>query len=110
MRAPALASALVLALSLTACVVYEAPSVPPSFDRSWNAAMGAMRDAGVDVSSVDRASGTIVGTKQGSTVTIQIRRQADGDVRVDFNARGGPNDPAVANAITSAYQVNMGRY
>jgi hypothetical protein len=70
---------------LVGCVVapYPYPShpttvvTPPSFDRSWDAALGAAADAGVQVTRADRATGRITGTKAGAAVTIDLRPQAD---------------------------------
>jgi len=39
---------------------------PPSFDRSWDAALGAAADVGVQITNADRATGRITGAKAGS--------------------------------------------
>ena len=78
---------------LAGCVVapypYGAPVVtttPASFDRSWDAALGAAGDVGVQVTSTDYASGRITGNKAAATVAIELLRQADGRLRVSFSA------------------------
>jgi len=109
MRA-ARAAACALALALTGCM-YPYPvqtTVPASFDRSFAAAAGAMRDEGLAISVEDRASGTIVGQVGGGTVTGSIRQQADGSVRVQFDANG-PRDPALLDRISRSYNTRMGR-
>src|SRR5436190_220726 len=60
------------------CVVYEPvptyyPS-PPTYDRAWSAALGALQDTGVAVTSADRATGVIRGTRAGATVTVTPMR------------------------------------
>jgi len=96
------------------CVVYEPVPVyapgPGSFDRSWNAALGAMDDVGVRITSADRSTGIIQGTKDSFAVTSSVRMQADGSVRVEFNAIGPTAlDPTLSARISSAYDRRMGR-
>ena len=108
-----MAGTLVIALSLLAgCVVYEtAPAPAPStFDRSWNAAVAAAQDEGVRVASEDRVNGVIRGFRGEQEVTISIRTQADGNVRVEIGARGPKGaDPGLAGRISRAYDRRMGR-
>ena len=76
--------------SLTACVVYEpvpAPA-PSTFDRSWSAALAAAQDEGVRIASEDRGSGVIRGYRDEQEITINVRTQADGSVRVEMSAAG----------------------
>ena len=98
-------------LALSGCY-YVPPAypvqVPASFDRSFAAASGAMRDQGLAVNVEDRGSGTIVGTLGGATVTASVRQQADGSVRVQFDANG-PRDPALIDRISRSYDGRMGR-
>src|SRR5262245_7681985 len=101
-------------LTLTACVVYEPVPTPPpqpsAFDRAWNAAIGAAQDEGVRITSEDRVSGTITGVRADQEVTINIRTQADGSVRVEMGARGPKgSDPGLAGRISRAYDRRMGR-
>ena len=103
-------------LGAAGCTVYEvAPgtyvtSQPPVFDRSWNAAVGAFRDQGVDISVEDRASGTIRGQRGGIDVMATVRTQADGSVRVQFDSSGATaQDPGLIQRISSAYDRRMGR-
>ena len=111
-RALSVVLAFVLAgFTLAACVVYEAPAPGPSkFDRAWNAALGGAQDAGVSVSSSDPATGLIRGTKDGIDVTVVVARQADGGVRVQFDAKGPTQrDPGLSNRFSQAYERRMGR-
>ncbi|HEX6810892.1 MAG TPA: hypothetical protein VF384_04640 [Planctomycetota bacterium] len=102
------------ALPFAACVAPEPEPVPvpqtvttqPSFDRSWDAALGAAADVGVLVASSDRAAGRIQGHKEGAEVTIDVLRQADGSLRVAFNAR---TNPTLGDLWRSAYDRRMGR-
>ena len=91
---------------------YPYPSGVPSdpFEMPWNAAMGAMGDAGLTVVVADRPSGTIKGTRGSVEGTIMVRRMADGRVGVEISARD-PNrqDPGVVQRLTNAYNGRMGR-
>ena len=81
-----------------------------NFDRSWNAAIGAMQDVGVRIQSEDRARGVITGANDSRNVTINVMTQADGRVRVEISARGPQGgDTNLANDISRAYDRRMGR-
>jgi hypothetical protein len=83
---------------------------PSTFDRAWSAAIGAARDEGVQIVSEDRVSGTLSGTRGDQQVTINVRTQADGNVRVEFSARGPKgSDPGLGGRISRAYDRRMGR-
>ena len=85
-------------------------SAPANFDTSWQAARGAAYDEGVQVTSEDRSSGTLRGTKGGSNVLISVAQQANGSVRVVFNVTGPPSEnPDLQNRLTRAYNRRMGR-
>jgi|FrelakmetLWP11LW_1041352.scaffolds.fasta_scaffold02768_2 hypothetical protein len=99
---------------LGGCVVYEPVpagySQPASFDRSWNAAVGAMREQGVTITQEDRGAGIVRGTRGGINVTGSVRPQADGSVRVQFDTTGATGaDPTLIDRITRSYQAFMGR-
>ena len=99
---------------LGGCVVYEPVpagySQPASFDRSWNAAVGAMREQGVTIIQEDRGAGVVRGTRGGINVTGSVRPQADGSVRVQFDTSGATGaDPTLIDRITRSYQAFMGR-
>ena len=95
------------------CTVYQPvpASVPASsFERSWNAAVGAMQDVGVRVQSEDRGRGVITGANDSRNVTVTVMTQADGSVRVEISARGPQGgDTNLANDISRAYDRRMGR-
>ncbi len=101
-------------LALSGCAYYGPPpgyypaATPASFDRSFSAAAGAMRDQGVAVNVEDRASGNVVGRIDGGTVTASVRQQADGSVRVQFDSQGA-RDPALLDRISQSYDRRMGR-
>jgi hypothetical protein len=85
-------------------------STPASFDRSWNAALGAAADAGIQVGNADRGSGRITGSKAGAAVTIELRPQADNSLRVSFDAPDAKEtNPTLAERWTAAYNRRMGR-
>jgi hypothetical protein len=99
---------------LSACVVYEpvptAAPTPSTFDRSWNAAVAAAQEEGVRIASEDRVNGVIRGFRNEQEVTINVRTQADGNVRVEIGTRGPKgSDPGLAGRISRAYDRRMGR-
>ena len=99
-------------LLLAGCVVYQPVSVPgpSSFDAAWNAALGGAQDAGVQITSSDPSTGLIRGNRDGIDVTVVVARQADGSVRVQFDAKGPTQrDPGLSNRFSQAYERRMGR-
>src|SRR5215211_5318165 len=89
--------------ALTACV-YEPPPPPSTFDRSWSAALSAAQDEGVRITSEDRGSGVIRGLSSEQEVTINLRTQADGSVRIEISSRGlKGSEPGLAGRISHAY-------
>jgi len=98
--------------ALAGCATNEPPPAPPPspFDRAWNAALGAAQDEGVRVTSADRVSGVIRGSRDQQEVTINLQTQADGNVRVEMSARGPKgSDPGLAGRISRAYDRRIGR-
>ena len=110
-----LASAVGVVIALSGCTYYVpppsttvVPGAPASFDRSFDAAAGAMRDQGLTISAEDRNAGRVVGKLGNGTVTANVRQQADGSVRVQFDA-AGMQDPAVIDRVSRGYDRRMGR-
>ena len=103
--------AVVFAVFATGCVVYEpAPTYPSVYDRAWDSALRAAQDSGIVVTSSDRGSGTIRGTKDGIEANIFLRRQADGTTRVESNFKGQlDRDPTLSRRFDAAYERYMGR-
>jgi hypothetical protein len=101
-----------MAVVLAGCATNEPAPVPaPStFDRSWSAAVSAAQDEGVRITSEDRGSGVIRGSRNEQEVTMNLRSQADGSVRIEISARGPKgSDPGLASRISRAYDRRMGR-
>lgn len=89
---------------------YYGTSPASAFDRSWNAAVGAMADEGVVITTQDRNAGVVRGARDGINVTGNVRVQADGSVRVEFNTSGSTSrDPSLIDRISRAYERRMGR-
>jgi hypothetical protein len=103
--------------TLGACVYdpyYGQPSpaaaTAATYDRSWNAALGAMRDQGVQIGLEDRTGGVIDGRRGNMTVRARVMAQADGRVRVEFNTGGLlSEDPGLSDRVSSSYETRMGR-
>jgi hypothetical protein len=111
-------SVVAAAALVVGCVVAPYPypyptttvSSPPSFDKSWDAALGAAADAGVQITNADRASGRITGNKAGAPVTIELRPQADNTLQVSFSAPDSKeSNPSLHERWLSAYNRRMGR-
>ena len=101
-----------MAVALAGCATNEpaAGPAPSTFDRSWSAALSAAQDEGVRINSEDRGSGVIRGSRNEQEVTINLRSQADGSVRIEISARGPKgSDPGLASRISRAYDRRMGR-
>jgi hypothetical protein len=103
--------------ALGGCVYYPAAPYPapvsygPStFDRSYDAALGALSDQGLSIISQDRASGQIVGSRGTLRVTASVRPQADGTTRVEFKTSGDQGqDAGISQRVLGAYNTRMGR-
>lgn len=114
--APGLLAALLVVLTalVGGCVVYEPVYVPASpygssYDRVWNSALGAAEDAGIRITSSDRATGTIRGITSSSDVTILVISQADGRTRVEFSSKGPKGaDGDLNERFTGFYNRRMG--
>ena len=93
-----------LFMLLSGCVVSEpVPAyvpAPSTFDRAW----------GIRITSEDRSNGIITGNRGDQDVRIDVRTQADGNVRVEFSAKGPKgSDPGLAGRISRSYDRRMGR-
>ncbi len=105
------------AVSITGCTYYQATpggvyttTSASKFDRSWSAAVGALSDQGVRITSQDRGAGIVRGTRNGIEVTGDVSTQADASVRVQFNTSGATaNDPTLIDRVTQSYNGRMGR-
>ena len=102
-------------LALSACVVYEPvpvaqPTVSQRFDRSWNAAAGAMDDAGLTITAQDRGAGVIRGERGGTTITAMVQTLADGRIQVKFDSKGPSGaDAGLVQRVSENYERRMGR-
>jgi len=104
-------------MALGGCVVYPATPypapasyAPSTFDRAFDAALGALTDQGLRITSQDRSSGNIAGTRGTLTVTATVRPQADGTTRVAFNTSGEQAaDAGIQQRVLGAYNTRMGR-
>jgi hypothetical protein len=101
-------------VALSACATYypAAPGTvvmaPASYDRSFSAAAGAMRDEGLAITVQDPANGTVVGNAGSSVVSASVRQRADGSVEVRFDSSDA-RDPTLLQRISSSYDRRMGR-
>ena len=112
MRRLVLAAACGALFGLSSCY-YPVPAgtvvmTPASYDRSFAAAAGAMRDEGLALTVQDPASGNVVGKSDSGTVTASVRQQADGSVEVRFNSSDA-RDPTLLQRVSRGYDRRMGR-
>ena len=101
-----------IAFILNGCVVYEpvavGPSVQQRFDRSYAAAAAAMSDEGLAITAQDRGSGTIRGTRDGTTIVASVQTLADGRIQVKFYSSGS-GVPNLVHRVSDSYDRRMGR-
>jgi hypothetical protein len=76
------------------------------YDQSWSAAIGAFADNGIKINIKDQKVGLIQGFRDGIEVSGNLRTQADGSVRVQFDT---PGDSVLVHDITNSYNRRMGR-
>ena len=80
-----------------------------SFDRTFNAAFGAMSDQKMVVGEQDRRHGRIVGTLDGDTITATLAAQHDGSIRVRF-AQQGEKNPELLKRVVEAYNARVSNH
>lgn len=96
--------------TLGGCTYYSPPPGPSTYDRAYNAMLGAMSDQGVKVTDANPTAGLITGQRGGITVIATVAPQADGTTRVEFRTKGDINqDPNLINRVTGSYNARMGR-
>jgi hypothetical protein len=102
-----------VALVLSACVAYAPPPPPPppsTYDRAYNAMLGAMSDQGVRVTDAQQSTGVITGARGNITVISTVAPRPDGSVEVAFKTRGNiQEDPKLIDRIGASYNARMGR-
>jgi|KBSMisStandDraft_5_1062788.scaffolds.fasta_scaffold769809_2 hypothetical protein len=114
-RIAAVALSVAAGALLAGCVYYPpyatpVTSGPSTFDRAWQAAVGALSDQGLTIATQDRAAGIVSGSRGAVTVTATLRAQADGTTRVEFNTsdeRG--QEPGLTQRVINSYNARMGR-
>ena len=112
-----IALGLLVTATVAGCVVYDPyynpyPQVSPqeAFDRYWGAALGAMRDQGMQITAENRAAGVIEGRRGGINMRANVIPQSDGRVRVEFNAGGAiSEDPSLPDRVSRSYDARLGR-
>jgi hypothetical protein len=108
-------SALTVVLACTGCASEPEPQPVPApgaakYDRSFDAAVGACKDIGVEVTKADRAAGRIAGTRAGVEVAIWLQWQPNGSTKIEFSAPGAPDTgPKLSEQWNAAYNRRMGR-
>jgi len=89
---------------------YTVTSQPyASYDYVWDSAMRAAQDAGIQITSSNRSTGSAFGQREGVSVTIEVTQQSDGRTRVELTTKGQSGTSAVADDFYRAYDRYMGR-
>ncbi|OGP62732.1 MAG: hypothetical protein A2170_17215 [Deltaproteobacteria bacterium RBG_13_53_10] len=102
---------------MSGCYYYGPPPVgyppePPyaSYEYSWDSAIRAAQDVGIQITSSNRNTGTIFGQRDRVGVTIQVTQHADDRTRVELTVQGGRGPSSgVADDFYRAYDRYMGR-
>ena len=110
-RLTRIAAVLFLGALLAGCYYAPYPPGPSNYERSWNAAIGGMQDAGINITSTDPQMGVIRGTtRDGINATVTVSRMADGRTEKRFDSSGPTSrDPGLADRYSQAYERRMGR-
>jgi hypothetical protein len=110
---------IVSVMLLASCVAYVPATYVPTvsqttpqqrFDRSWEAANGAMYDQGLTITAQDRGAGVIQGQRGSITITTTLVTLADGGVQVKFASKGDDRaDPDLVRRVSDSFDRRMGR-
>lgn len=109
---------IVSAMLLASCVAYVPAYTPvvsqtspqQRFDKSWDAANGAMYDQGLTITAQDRGAGVVQGQRGSITITTTLETLADGSVQVKFASKGDDRaDPGLIRRVSDSFDRRMGR-
>jgi outer membrane protein OmpA-like peptidoglycan-associated protein len=85
---------------------YASPYASPfaSYDYIWDNVMRAAQDVGIQITSSNRNTGTIIGQRDRVGVTIQVIQQADGRTRIELTINDSQgSSSAIADDFYRAY-------
>jgi hypothetical protein len=106
--AATLALALVACSGCTTAPLGTVPDSLASYNRTFDAALGAMADQKMDIGVQDRRQGNIVGTLSGDAITATLQPQFDGTIRVTFRAQTeSATSAALLKRVVDAYNERM---
>lgn len=91
--------------------VVASPGPPyASYDYIWDSLMRAAQDVGIQITTSNKNTGTIIGQRDRVGVTIQVTQQADGKTRIELTARDSQGSSStIADDFYRAYDHYMGR-
>lgn len=103
---------LCLLFLLQSCVVYG--PYPPvytasPFEIAWKNALGAAKDAGIQITSADDSTGVITGVEGQTDVTIHVEPQPNGRVRTKASFKGPKSEEHIGKEFNQAYKKRMGQ-
>lgn len=107
----ALGIAVVAAFAISGCVGAPPGTVPDSlasFDRTYNAALGAITDQQMNVEVNDRRQGRIVGKLGDDTITATLQPLVDGTIGVSFRLGAeSTRGAALLKQVVAAYNTRI---
>ena len=110
-RALAVAALFVALAGLTGCVGAPPGTVPDSlnsFDRTFDAAVGAMADQKMAFSQKDRRNGVIVAELKGDSIIATLQLQYYGTIQVVFKSQGESHaDAGLLKRVVDSYNTRM---
>ena len=90
-------------------VVVE-PGPAPSFDFAWDNALRAADETGIQITSANKETGTMIGQRGSVAVNIRVMKQHDGRIRVELDLKSQqPRTKYVADDFYKAYDRYLGR-
>jgi hypothetical protein len=110
-RAISTATLALALVALSGCTTAPLGTVPDSlasYNRTFDAALGAMADQKMNFSVQDRRQGNIVGTLNGDTIIATLQPQFDGTIRVFFRSQTeSATSAALLKRVVDAYNERM---
>jgi hypothetical protein len=102
---------MLVALGTGGCASYDYPArdAPRSpLERAWYATLGAMHDAGLEISTEDRVHGRIEGRRDNRAVVANVSTDRSGQVRVLFSTRAhSAEDARLRERVERSYEARL---
>lgn len=104
-----------LAIAALAALLAGCVGAPPgtvsysqsTYNRTFDAALGALADQKLVISEQDRRGGRIVAKEEGITLTATLEPLPDGSIRVSFRQQPEGEHPDLLKRVTQAYEARV---